>query len=430
VLFEKGTGISLSALPATPYVQLAWLTPGVSAGVGSGGIPAFDKGLVSDTAPALFAASPTRKVTLIGAPSGGDGFSVGGTYVLEPENGTLTKPATLTLKYSAEAAAGRDLDAFSIYHYDAQRRVWTPVACTHDRPARTLTATITGTGGYCIGGDEGAPEFALLLPSGAPAVVTTTDPQLIVGCDEDGSGLDPATFRALLDGRPLEGEWSSAAGCAVLAVPDSLAAGTHDLLVEGSDGAGNQGSERFEIEVRLPPGQAVLRLSRATSEQVGLRVEAVRSSAGQGGDTVSAYEIWRTDPGPGVSYRRLATVKPDSGAYTDTDVLAGETYRYVAVALSEEGVEGPPSEPLVVAVPPASGTETTAVAGVSTTIAGPGITPKTTTSTTAGAEAGAESESGRGGLGAGAWAGIIVACVVGVGLVAGVVLALQRKRRR
>ena len=254
VLFQEGTSIVTGALGAAPGAQLAFAP-----------LPT-----VSDVGPALFAATSTKKVTLIGTPAVGDGFAVGGIYILEPENGMLSKPATLTLRYTDESAAGRDVDAFSVYHYDPDARLWTPVSSSHDRAARTLSTEIVQTGGYCIGSDGNAPEFELVLPSGTPAVVTTSVPQLTVGCMEVGSGLEPETFAATLDGALLEGEWSPEAGRAVLTVEDPLVAGTHTLSVQGSDGAGNQGSTTFEIEVTLPPGQAVLRLAGATTDRVDL----------------------------------------------------------------------------------------------------------------------------------------------------------------
>jgi hypothetical protein len=406
VLFEKGTGISLSSLGSISDTQLALLAPRA----------ASDTGPLSDTRPALIAASSTKRVTLVGAPSDGGGLFVGGVYALEPENGALSKPATLTLSYSAEAAGARDPATFSIYHYDATGRVWTPVDSAHDRAARTLTAAITEMGGYCIGSDSGAPEFALLLPSGTPAVVTAPKPQLTVGCVEDGSGLESSTFKATLDEQPLQAEWSPAAGCAVLTVENPLASGTHTLAVEGADGTGNRGSATFEIEVRLPPGQAVLRLKEVTSEQVDLQLEA-----GPGDSSPAAYDVWRTDPGPGVTYRHLKTVTPDSGEYSDTDVLPGETYRYVAVALSEEDVEGPASEPLTVTVLGDSTSETTATTTATATAE---TTSGTTTVTATGAE------SGQDGLSGSTWLAIIGSAVAAAALAVLGVLVVRLRRRR
>ena len=255
----------------------------------------------SDTSPVMMAAASTKRVTLVGAPSSADGFCVGGIYTMEPENGTLSKPATLSLHYSAESAVGREPATFSIYHYDATDRVWTPVASSHDQATRTLTAQVTELGGYSIGCDDSAPQFALLLPSGTPAVVTTTTPELTVGCTEEGSGLVPATFAAALDGEPLEAAWSPAAQSAVVTVADHLEAGTHTLFVEGSDGAGNEGSASFEFAVSLPPGQAVLKLEDATSEQVDLQLEAGQSAAGAGERRAGCVRDLADRPGPGRS---------------------------------------------------------------------------------------------------------------------------------
>jgi hypothetical protein len=392
--FDKGTNILLSPLSAAPEARLA-----------------------------LFAAAPsTKKVTLIGAPSDAGGFCVDGIYTLQPENGTLSKPATLTLRYNTEAAGTRDPAKFNIYHYDATLRAWTPIASLHDRAAQTLTADVTALGGYCIGYDRVSPEFTLLLPSGTPAVVTTPLPELTVGCTEDGSGLVPSTFVATLDGLPLEAAWSPATQSAVLTVADPLAPGTHSLTVEGADGTGNKGSASFDFEVVLPPGQALLLIKRATPQQVELQVDS-QAGAGQGDGPPASYDVWRTDPGPGVVYRRLATVvpnpgSPDSGAFTDTKVRPGETYRYVAVALSEEGVEGTVSEALTVTVPGAP-TETTVVTGGG----------DTTTVTAGGGGPTTEAEGDGDGLSATAWMVIIACCILGVALVVGGVLVARLRRR-
>jgi hypothetical protein len=327
------------------------------------------------------------------------------------------------LRYAADAAGGRDPDTFSVYRYDAAARVWTPVESTHDRDARTLTATISDMGGYCIGSDSGAPSFALLRPTGSPAVVTTAVPQLAVACVEEGSGLAPGTFQATLDGAPLEAAWSAAAQCAVLTVTEPLAAGNHTVAVEGSDGAGNRGSATFEFEVRLPPGQASLRVGQITSGRVELQLEA-----GRDGDPPAAYDIWRTDPGPGLSYRRLGTVEagasPTSpGRYADAQVLAGETYRYVAVALSRDEVEGPSSEALTVTVEQTPGGGPSTGGGTTVTTAG---TQGDATTTTEPSPGGATEKTG--GLGTGAWLAIVVGVVVGVGLLATGIFFARRRR--
>ncbi|MBN1319650.1 MAG: hypothetical protein JXA87_02310, partial [Thermoleophilia bacterium] len=187
----------------------------------------------------------------------------------------------------------------------------------------------------------------------------------------------------------------------------------------------NRGSATFEIEVRFPPGQAVLRLAGATFEQIDLQLETGRAATGDDGSLTAVYDVWRTDPGPGVSYRRLATVTSDSAALTDTSVLPGETYRYIAVALSDQDVEGPPSESLLVQVPQAPASETTKPAEVSTTAATEtGTTAKTTTSTEE------RTETDRDGLGTGAVVGIIIACLVVVAaLLTGGMLALRKRRK-
>ncbi|MBN1631963.1 MAG: hypothetical protein JW990_19585 [Thermoleophilia bacterium] len=414
-LFQAGTSVLAAPVGAGPDGLLAYVAPVT--------------GPLSDVGPALFAAASTKKVTLIGTPAGGlgptaggAGFFVGGIYLLEPENGSLSKPATLTLSYAEGAARGQDPAGFCIYHYDPDARLWTPVECTHDRTARTLTAEVTEMGGYCVGSDAVAPEFTLLLPTGAPAVVTTSVPQLTVGCVETGSGLDPGTFAAGLDGDDLDGEWSAAAGCAVLIVKDPLQPGVHSLTVEGADGGGNRGAATFEIEVTMPPARPVLQLAEVTTDHVDLHLEPGKDEAAA---ATATHAIWRTDAGPGVSYRLLGTLAPGADAYTDADVRPGETYRYVAVALSQDDIEGPPSDALTVMVPPDSASDTTVATTVQTTAANTEAWGEIET-TVDGAQ---EPEPNDEGLGGGTIAGIIIGCIAAVGLAAGGFLLARKKRR-
>ncbi|MFA4953883.1 MAG: hypothetical protein WC641_01060 [Patescibacteria group bacterium] len=322
-VFEKGTSILLSPFGAMPGV---WAIP--------------------------VAATSTKRVTQIAAPSDGTGFSVGGIYTLQPENGTLSKPASLTLNYTPAAAGVRDPGTFGIYHYDLRTRSWTPVPATHDQATRKLTAQITQLGGYCIGSDTQPPAFELLLPSGTPSIVTTLLPQLVVACRDQGAGIVPATFTASIDGNPIQADWSVAALQGTLTVVDPLADGSHVLTVQASDGTGNKGSATFSLEVRQAPAPPVLRLDNVSTGKVQLGLEA-----GAGGGQPTSFVIWRSEPATGIVYHRMATVKAGAGAFIDTNVRSGATYLYAATGLASADAEGPMSEPLRVTLPssPSSG---------------------------------------------------------------------------
>jgi hypothetical protein len=316
-VFEKGTSILLSPLGAMPGV---WAVP--------------------------VAATSTKRVTQIAAPSDGTGFSVGGIYVLQPENGTLSKPASLTLNYTPVAAGVRDPGTFGIYHYDLRTRSWRPVSATHDQATRKLTAQITQLGGYCIGSDTQPPAFELLLPSGTPSVVTTLLPQLVVACRDQGAGIVPATFTAAIDGNPVQADWSVAALQGTLTVDDPLADGSHVLTVQASDGTGNKGSATFSLEVRQAPAPPVLRLDSVSTAEVQLGLEA-----GTGGGQPTSFVLWRAEPATGIVYYRMGTVKAGTGAYVDKEVQPGATYLYAATALTSADTEGPMSEPLQAVIP-------------------------------------------------------------------------------
>lgn len=325
-VFQKGTSILLSPLSAVPGV---WAVP--------------------------VAATSTKRVTLIGAPSVAAAFAVGGIYTLQPENGTLSKPASLTLSYTTGAVGARDPETFGIYHYDVRTRSWTPVPATHDRAARKLTAQITQLGGYCIGSDTESPSFELLLPSGTPPVVTTSLPRLTIACRDQGSGIVPSTFTATIDGKSVQADWSAAALQGTLTVADPLADGSHVLTVKAADGSGNQGSATFNVEVRQAPAPPVLRLDNVSTGKVQLGLEA-----GTGGGTATSFAVWRSEPAVGSVYHRMAAVKSGAGTYVDTDVKSGATYLYAASGLVSADTEGPISEPLSVTLPssPGSGGQT------------------------------------------------------------------------
>jgi hypothetical protein len=294
-------------------------------------------------------------VTLIGAPSVAAAFAVGGIYTLQPENGTLSKPASLTLSYTTGAMGVRDPETFGIYHYDVRTRSWTPVLSAHDRTARKLTARITQLGGYCIGFDATTPAFELLLPSGTPPVVTTPLPRLTVACRDQGSGIVPSTFTATIDGKPVQADWSAAALQGMLTVIDPLVDGSHKVVVQAADGSGNQGSATFDVEVRQAPAPPVLRLDSVSTGKVQLGLEG-----GTGGGQATSFVLWRSEPATGVVYHHVATVKSGAGTYVDKDVRSGATYLYAATALASADAEGPMSEPLSVTLPssPGSGDET------------------------------------------------------------------------
>ncbi|MGB9879936.1 MAG: hypothetical protein ACPLRM_04150, partial [Anaerolineae bacterium] len=318
-------------------------------------------GSLSDVAGSLWAASP-QTVFLIGTPAQQQDWVVGGVYLIGPEGASFSRPGTLTVKYSPQSLGTKDPATLRLYHFEPEQGVWRPVEASHDKQALAFTARFTETGAYCVGTDSTPPQFTLVWPSGSPAVVTTTQTRFVVGCTEDGTGLVPDSFRATIDGSPLKGTWSPNDKQAVLNLDAPLSPGTHTLSVAGADAAGNAGAADFEIQVVAAPAAAELTLAKAESNKVELVVKKASAQASETGVVAEpvAYEIWRTDPGPGLSFHRIARVKAGSGPskeanFSDTDIQPGSTYSYVAVALSDQEVESQASSPLTVLVPPAPG---------------------------------------------------------------------------
>ncbi|MCX6062978.1 MAG: hypothetical protein NTV26_02115, partial [Caldiserica bacterium] len=325
-VFQKGTSVILSPLSMVP-----------------GAFPDF----VSTTS--------TRNVTLIGTSSVAGPFAVGGIYILQPEGGTLSKPAALSITCSATALGTRDPRSLSIYRYDPATRLWSPLPTAYDATKRAFSATITQTGGYCVGADATAPAFELLLPSGMPPVATTPLPHLTVACRDQGAGIVPATFTASIDGKPVQADWSASALQGTVTVVDPLLDGSHVLTVKATDGSGNKGSATFNVEVRQAPAPPLLRLDSVSTARVQLGLEA-----GTGGGQPTSFVLWRAEPATGIVYHRMATVKAGAGAYVDKEVRSGATYLYAATGVTSADVEGPMAEPLRVTLPssPDSGDQT------------------------------------------------------------------------
>jgi hypothetical protein len=171
-----------------------------------------------------------------------------------------------------------------------------------------------------------------------------------MACRDQGSGIVPSTFTAAIDDNPVQADWSAAALQGTLTVVDPLADGSHVLTVQAADGAGNKGSATFNLEVRQAPASPVLRLEDVSTGRVQLELEA-----GTGGGQPTSFVLWRAEPAAGTVYHRIATVKPGTGTYADTDVRSGATYLYAATGLTSVETEGPMSEPLQVVVPAVPG---------------------------------------------------------------------------
>ena len=327
---------------------------GLGSAIGGGATTVFQKGtsiilspftVKPGVFPVFVAASTTRRVTLIGTPSAEGSFAIGGTYILEPENGTLSKPASLTISCSAAELGTRKPASLSIYRYDPAARLWSPLATKYDSTKQTFSAQITQMGGYCVGADTEPPVVEILLPAGTPAVAASPTPQLTVSCRDAGSGVAPESLAFLLNGQPLTATWSPAERTATMFVTEPLAEGKHSLLVRAVDGGGNVTNASLPFEVRLAPGRPTLTLEGAAASRVDLRF------AQEGERPVASFALWRSEPSVGPVYQRVATVASPTGNYRDADVRPGASYQYMATGLTAQGIEGPPSDVLQVTVP-------------------------------------------------------------------------------
>jgi len=123
---------------------------------------------------------------------------------------------------------------------------------------------------------------------------------------------------------------------ASLSTSQTLASGSHTIVVKAVDSSGGtyQASESITVTTAPPP-----------TAQHSVTVDWTENST-----DVAGFNVYRKASGA-TSYTKLTSTMTTSTAFTDYNVTAGATYTYAVTAISNSGVESGMSQPASATVP-------------------------------------------------------------------------------
>jgi hypothetical protein len=276
-----------------------------------------------------------KKVTVVSVVPSKNPFILGGLYSLQPLAGKLSKPAALTLRYSEKAAGIKDPKKFSVFRYAPEDNAWELLASEHDFSARKLKVRIDKLGEYAIGYDATPPRFALLNIS-EEDVVLGKGVRFVVGCRDEGSGIDGKSLASTVDGAEVQVRYNKLRGEAVIDAPEPFPGGSHTLVVTGKDTAGNEGSRSFAFSSVVPPSKPMLELKAAKVGSLELGISGVN----KGTYPIKNLVLKRAKPETGKVFSLLETLNPGETEFKDQSVKPGIRYAYKITAVDERGFRG------------------------------------------------------------------------------------------
>lgn len=134
-----------------------------------------------------------------------------------------------------------DKDKIRIYHYDDSTSTWLRIEEDVNAHLDTVAAAITMTGNYALGielrpeDDVEPPLLNEVLPEDGSTVSPNPLLQAKITDQVNGSGVDVANCKLILDGVELETYWKPTEEILFQVVKESLARGEHTLKVIGAD---------------------------------------------------------------------------------------------------------------------------------------------------------------------------------------------------
>jgi hypothetical protein len=174
--------------------------------------------------------------------------------------------------------------------------------------------------------DSTAPSVAFLQPTPGSVLHQPFVEVLLTYADES-SGIDPTSFKLLLDGVDLSDVLTYSASSAYGTVP--LTQGSHTLVARVSDQAGNLSQTQVQVTAELPQlfvtltkpvtgtsftAPASIHLAATASSAAGsiTRVEFLRDGVVVGAASSAPYEVWLSDI-PAGTYALRARAVDDRG---------------------------------------------------------------------------------------------------------------------
>ena len=272
------------------------------------------------------------KVTIVSIVPSDNPFIVGGFYSVQPVEKSLSKPAILNLTYMDKTIKGRDTEKFFIYHFNKEINAWEVIPSEHDKSKQKLTAQITQLGEYCIGYDDISPEFSLLdYPS--REIILTASPQLRIKCQDTGSGIDFNSLVAKIDDEAVNLDFNPKLGIAQLNYDFPLNAGEHQVTISGQDTSGNSNTQKFILEIQLPPSPITLEEAIVGDDAIELRF----SPSQQGTFPLKQLILRRAEPYKGKIFHTLAILEAERIYFEDNSIEPKTNYAYQIFAEDTQG---------------------------------------------------------------------------------------------
>jgi len=273
-------------------------------------------------------------------------FIVGGIYTVQPEDGTLSQPASLSLSYTSDAIMGRDESKFKLYWFNKSDNAWEVLPSTFDPNTKTFTASITNLGQFAIGYDVTPPQYSLLYVEQTDLyyVYKTNNPDIKIKIDDSGSGVLPSSIQVKIDNVVTNYTYNSFEGVVDVNYGSTLQEGVHTLSISSTDTSGNSSSTTFNIKIEILPGKPTLSLNTVTQSSISLSWTA----SNPGTYPLDHYELYRAIPGKGIDFTLLATLNLNTLSYTDNDIQYPNEYIYYIVKTYDTNGNSVMSAPLVV----------------------------------------------------------------------------------
>jgi probable HAF family extracellular repeat protein len=184
-----------------------------------------------------------------GQSGGGDGFAAGGLYQVSPHTLTLDPPATVVITYTQDALGALDESRLRVYRWNPAGANWQPLPTQADAAGNVLTASTRLAGAFAAGFDGTPPAITAISPQPGQ-VVSSSLPYISAIITDAGSGLDPASVQARLDGELISARLVTPAGVLALAPLAPLASAAHTLTLTAADAAGNSATAHWRFEAR------------------------------------------------------------------------------------------------------------------------------------------------------------------------------------
>lgn len=166
---------------------------------------------------------------------------IGEVYDFRPSGCPLEKKGSIRIQYPADV---KDVKKLGIYWWDRIKKRWYFMDDRIETKTRSLSAAIIYPSFYAILQDTLPPVISDLRPEHGATVSAKKAAELSAIIKDRGKGVDEKSIVMLLDGKPVDGEYDPDRDKYSSSLSKTLTAGTHTLVVQAHDKAGNPATSK------------------------------------------------------------------------------------------------------------------------------------------------------------------------------------------